>query len=165
MRQKFVCTILIGKYIKEAGGELERQTGSRKKRMTTSYLIQLRFDPIRTSQETSTMSLPSICQGKRRGEFFHPTSDLHCLRPSPQAITPSHPQVILALICRFSTFLVAQKVNHLSTMLETQVQSLGWEETLEKEMAIHSSTIAWKIPWTEEPGRLQSMGLQRVGHD
>ena len=45
------------------------------------------------------------------------------------------------------------------------VQSLGWEDPLEKEMAIHSSTIAWKIPWTEEPGRLQSMGSQRVGYD
>ena len=56
-------------------------------------------------------------------------------------------------------------VKHLSTMQETQVQSLGWEDPLEKEMAIHSSTIAWKIPWTEEPGGLQSMGLQRVGHD
>ena len=56
-------------------------------------------------------------------------------------------------------------VKHLSTMLETQVQSLGWEDPLENEMAIHSSTIAWKIPWTEEPGRLQSMGSQRVGHD
>jgi len=50
-------------------------------------------------------------------------------------------------------------------MWETQVQSLGWEDHLEKEMAIHSSTIAWKIPWTEEPGRLQPMGSQRVGHD
>ena len=48
-------------------------------------------------------------------------------------------------------------VKHLSTMRETRVQSLGWEDLLEKEMAIHSSTIAWKIPWTEEPGRLQSM--------
>ena len=56
-------------------------------------------------------------------------------------------------------------VKHLSTMQETQVQSLGWEDPLEKEMAIHSSTIAWKIPWTEEPGGLQSMGLQRVRHD
>ena len=63
------------------------------------------------------------------------------------------------------TALVAQTVKRLSTMRETQVQSLGWEDPLEKEMAIHSSTIAWKIPWTEEPGRLQSMGLQRVGHD
>ena len=63
------------------------------------------------------------------------------------------------------TSLVAQMVKRLSTMQETQVQSLGQEDRLEKEMAIHSSTIAWKIPWTEEPGRLQSMGLQRVGHD
>ena len=49
-------------------------------------------------------------------------------------------------------------VKHLSRMRETQVQSLGWEDPLEKEMATHSSTLAWKIPWTEEPGRLQSMG-------
>ena len=53
-------------------------------------------------------------------------------------------------------------VKHLSTVRETWVQSLGWEDPLEKEMAIHSSTIAWRIPWTEEPGRLQSMGSQRV---
>ena len=61
--------------------------------------------------------------------------------------------------------LVAQTVKHLLTMWETRVQSLGWEDPLEKEMATHSSTLAWKIPWTEEPSRLQSMGLQRVGHD
>ena len=60
---------------------------------------------------------------------------------------------------------MAQTVKHLFTMRETQVQSLGWEDPLEKAMATHSSTIAWKIPWTEEPGRLQSMGSQRVGHD
>ena len=52
-------------------------------------------------------------------------------------------------------------VKRLSTVRETWVQSLGWEDPLEKEMAIHSSTIAWKIPWTEEPGRLQSMGSQK----
>ena len=56
-------------------------------------------------------------------------------------------------------------VKRLSTMRETRVRSLGWEDPLEKEMAIHSSTIAWKIPWTEEPGRLQSVGPQKVGHD
>ena len=56
-------------------------------------------------------------------------------------------------------------VKRLSTMWETRVQSLGWEDPLEKEMAIHSRTIAWKIPGTEEPGRLQPMGLQRVRHD
>ena len=60
---------------------------------------------------------------------------------------------------------MAQTVKRLSTMHETWVRSLGREDPLEKEMAIHSSTLAWKIPWTEEPGRLQSMGSQRVGHD
>ena len=63
------------------------------------------------------------------------------------------------------TSLVAQTVKRLSTMRETRVRSLDREDPLEKEMAIHSSTSAWKIPWTEEPGRLQSMGSQRVGHD
>ena len=63
------------------------------------------------------------------------------------------------------TSLVAQMVKRLSTMQETRVRSLGWEDPLEKEMAIHFSTIAWKIPRTEEPGRLQSMGSQKVGHD
>ena len=66
---------------------------------------------------------------------------------------------------RVATSLVAQTVKRLSTMQETRVQALGWEDPLEKEMATHSSTIAWKIPWTEEPGRLQSMGSQTVGHD
>ena len=61
--------------------------------------------------------------------------------------------------------LVAQRLKRLPAMRETRVQFLGWEDPLEKEMAIHSSTLAWKIPWTEEPDRLQSMGLQRVRHD
>ena len=56
--------------------------------------------------------------------------------------------------------LVAQTVKRLPAMLKTWVQSLGWEDPLEKVMATHSSTLAWKIPWMEEPGRLQSMGLQ-----
>ena len=60
---------------------------------------------------------------------------------------------------------MAQTVKRLSTMQETWVPSLGREDPLEKEMAPHSSILAWKIPWTEEPGRLQSMGSQRVGHD
>ena len=61
--------------------------------------------------------------------------------------------------------LVAQTVKRLPAKRETRVQFLGWEDPLEKEMAIHSSTLAWKIPWTEEPDKLQSMGSQRVGHD
>ena len=63
------------------------------------------------------------------------------------------------------TSLVAQMVKRLSIMQETQGRSLGQEDPPEKGMAIHSSTVAWKIPWTEEPGRLQSMGSQGVGHD
>ena len=61
--------------------------------------------------------------------------------------------------------LVAQSVKNLPAVQETQVRSLGWEDPLEKEMATHSSILAWKISWTEEPGGLQSMGSQRVGHD
>ena len=59
---------------------------------------------------------------------------------------------------------MAQAVKCLPAMRETWVQSLGWEEPLEKEIATHSSTLAWKIEWTEKPGRLQTMGSQRVGH-
>ena len=59
---------------------------------------------------------------------------------------------------------MAQTVKRPPAVRETQVQSLGWEDPLEKEMATHSSNLAWKIPWTEEPGGLQSMGSQRVGH-
>ena len=53
---------------------------------------------------------------------------------------------------------MAQRIKRLPTMRETRVRSLGWEDSLEKEMATHSSTLAWKIPWSEKPGRLQSMG-------
>ena len=77
-------------------------------------------------------------------------------------LTKLYPQTFSG--CTFHS-LVAQMVKRLSTMRQTWVQSLGWENPLEKEMAILSRTIAWKIPWTEEPGRLQSMGSQRVGHD
>ena len=62
------------------------------------------------------------------------------------------------------TSLMAQTVKHLPAMRETRVRSLRREDPLEKEMATHSSTLAWKIPWTEEPCRLQSMGWQRVRH-
>ena len=60
---------------------------------------------------------------------------------------------------------MAQMVRNLAAMWETCVRSLGWEDPLEEQMATHSSILAWRIPWTEEPGRLQSIGSQRVGHD
>ena len=62
-------------------------------------------------------------------------------------------------------FPMAQMVKKLPAMQETQVQSLGQEDALEKEMATHSSILAWRIPWTEEPGGLQALGSQRVRHD
>ena len=65
----------------------------------------------------------------------------------------------------YLTLLVAQMITRLPTIQETWVQSLGQEDLLEKEMATHSSILAWKIPWMEEPGRLSSTGSQRVGHD
>ena len=60
---------------------------------------------------------------------------------------------------------LTQTIKNLPAVQETRVQSLGWEDPLEKEMVTHSSTLAWEIPWTEGPGGLQSMGLQRVRHD
>ena len=64
-----------------------------------------------------------------------------------------------------STSLVAQRLKRLPPMRETRVRTLGREDPLEKEMVTHSSILAWRIPWTEEPSRLQSIGSQRVGHD
>ena len=72
---------------------------------------------------------------------------------------------ILPAVMEVVTCLVFQMVKCLPTMQEIWVQSLGWEDLLEKEMATHSSILAWKISWMEEPSRLQSMGLQRIGHD
>ena len=74
-----------------------------------------------------------------------------------------NPPIIGSTLSKAGASLVAQMVKNLPAMQETQVQSLGQEDLLEKEMATHSSIIAWKIPWTEEPGR--SMGSQRVRHD
>ena len=69
-------------------------------------------------------------------------------------------EILLSLLS-----VVAQRVKNLSAMQETWVRSLGQEDPLEKGMTTHSRILAWRIPWTEEPGRLQSMGLQKVRHD
>ena len=71
---------------------------------------------------------------------------------------------MLPSLCTWAS-LVAQTVKNLPAMEEAQFRSLGQEDPLEKEMATHSSILDWRIPWTEEPGGLQSMGSQRVGHD
>ena len=84
---------------------------------------------------------------------------------SPSWEKHPRPSFLFKFFFRHRTSLVAQMVKCLPTMWETWVQSLGREDLLEKEMATHSSVLAQKIPWTEEPGRLQSMGSQSVGHD
>ena len=93
-------------------------------------------------------------------------------------LNSSLPDIFILLLSCFSSYLfwvlflfyflaslVAQRVKRLPAMQETWVRSLGQEDPLGKEMATHSSTLAWKIPWTEKPGRLRSMGSQRVGHN
>ena len=90
---------------------------------------------------------------------------LRLLKFLPAILIPAYASSSPAFLMMYSASLVAQTVKCLPAMRETRVRFLGREDPLEKEMAIHSSTLAWKIPWTEEPGRLQSMGLQRVRHD
>ena len=80
-------------------------------------------------------------------------------------LKPKSCRVVPDLVTELRASLVVQRLKRLPTMRETQVQSLGWEDLLEKEMGTHSSTLAWKIPWMEEPGSLQSIGSQRVRHD
>jgi len=75
------------------------------------------------------------------------------------------PEIIHILLSIIRASLVAQTVKNLPAIWESWVQSLGWEDPLEKGKATHSSILAWKIPWTEEPGELQSMGSQRLRHD
>ena len=72
---------------------------------------------------------------------------------------------LLTPLSSIGASLVAQRVKRLPAIREARVRCLGWEDPLEKEMATHSSTLVWRIPRTEEPGRLQSTGSQRVGHD
>ena len=108
----------------------------------------------------------------------HPESENCCLSPAFQNISIQIPGFLkinsatfiylffnIEVAWSLMISLLAQMLKCLPTMQETQVQSLGWEDPLEMEIATHSSTLAWKIPWMEEHGRLQSMGLQRVGHD
>ena len=89
-----------------------------------------------------------------------------CVSGSVASVT-INPYVVLTggIICILGLPLVVQRVKRLPAMQETRVPSLGWEDPLEKEMATHSTVLAWRIPRMEEPGRLQPTGSQRVGHD
>ena len=90
----------------------------------------------------------------------------HVRESSPLPPNTSAPTAgLIALIKALQASLVAQMVKNLPVMQETQVRFLDWEDPLEEGMATHSGILAWRIPWTEEPGGLQSVGSQRVGHD
>ena len=106
--------------------------------------------------------LPEVCQrglGVTVSAFSLSPLNMQCRVPS----APSWETDMVSCIIRDS--LVTQMVKCPPATRKTQVPSLGREDALEKEMATHSSTLAWKILWTEEPGRLPTMGSQRVGHD
>ena len=119
-----------------------------------------------SSHSSSNPSLYPCYLGRTFSLFFSQCQSLHlCQEILASNFLHDFGAVISPSLGYIWTSLVAQTVKRLSTVQETRVQSLGWEDPLEKEMAIHSSTIAWKIPWTEEPGRLQSMESQRVGQD
>ena len=140
--------------------------------------------PWRRARQPTPVFLPGESHGQRSLAGYSPwdrkeldtTERLSTAQRANKRQTPFRlPFLIIVLrkcswVCVFftgdyRTSLVAQMVKRLPTMRETGVQSLGWEDLLEKEMATHSSILAWRIPWTEEPGRLQSMGSQRVQHD
>ena len=110
--------------------------------------------------------LPLIKQSQRNVNISH-NYYIYFFFPFISSIFALCLLLVIGLPCFMSascywTSLVAQTVKRLPTMRETRVQSLGWEDLLEKEMVTHSSILAWEIPWTEEPGWLQSMGSQRV---
>ena len=92
--------------------------------------------------------------------YFFP--DLEPVKETPEKGNKS---LELEELLQREDFPIAEMVKNLPVMQETRIQSLVWEDPLEKRMAIHSSILAWRIPWTEKPGRLQFMGSQRVRHD
>ena len=92
-----------------------------------------------------------------------PTNQYNCKRKV--TMHKFKPVVLVLSLFQFGVSLVAQKVKNLPAVQETQVCSMGWEDSLKKGMATYSSILAWRIPWTEEPGGLQFMGSQRVRHD
>ena len=135
--------------------------------------------PSSTSPRLPCLSeLPDNCQDANweENEHFFCLEEKGGKTPAPLMLRTHHLNNVLLLTSasplscvlikkRIGDFLVAQTVKDPPAMQETWVQPLGWENPLEKGMTYHSSTLAWRIPWTEDPGRLQSTGLQRVGYN
>ena len=110
-------------------------------------------------QKTKIMASSPITSWQIDGETTETATDFIFLGSKMTS------DVTAAMKLKDAYSLVAQRLKRLPAIQETWVQSLGQEDPLEKEMATHSSILAWRIPWTEEPGGLQSTGSQRVGHD
>ena len=102
---------------------------------------------------------------RSRAEVFKMRHEIYCLKNRKIEYPESLKEELIILTTLYLALSVAQTVKHQPAMQETQVRFLGWEDPLEKEVVTYSSTLAWKIPWMEEPGRLQSMGMQWVGHN
>ena len=117
------------------------------------------------TQNENKECLPSSCQPPQSCQTLHSGNSGRGNTGYWPQIAEVHLKGMTAISPDFASSLVAQTVKHLPEMWETQVRLLGREDPLEKEMATHSSSLVWKIPWTEEPGRLWSMGSQRVRHD
>ena len=143
-----------------------------RKRLSLTCLDFLQTDPAKWTHLSlmSSLGISSTIGGwllsqKRKLEVCFTLRQLcHKLSYFPSVLLRAHSS-FLKIIPSTLTSLVAQMVKRLPTIRETWVRPLGWEDPLEKEMATHSSILAWKIPWMEEPDRLQSMGYQRVGHN
>ena len=118
-------------------------------------ILVLSWVPSESDQLVSEEMVPSVSSAAQP-----PAVDGQSLQDNAQLQTASS-----SLLFFQGASLVAQMEKNLPAVQETWAQSLGWEDVLEKGMAAHSSILAWGIPWTEEPGGLQTMGLQRVGHD
>ena len=117
--------------------------------------------PLSWGLETSVMKNIIYIDHKRHWEVAE-NHDFSCIYPIKYISLKKNPSIWPSW---WLISLVAQTLKNLPIVQETQVWSLDWEDPLEKGMTVHSSILAWSIPWTEEPGGLQSMGLQRVGHD
>jgi len=107
----------------------------------------------------------SHLKNEKKIKNLFPEMGKHEMRSQIKALTTKFSPNKCMLLLDRQSHPVAQTVKNLPAMQETRVRSLGWEDPLDKGMAIHSSILAWRIPWTAKPGRLQSMGLPRVGHD
>ena len=114
--------------------------------------MKFSFPLPKQSLDTYTQSILKVDAKKKKSVLYTSSFNLR-------------PQIVKATQIILMYSLLVQSVKNLPAVQETRVQSLGWEDPLEKKMATHSSILAWKISWTEEPGGLQSMGSQRVGHD